>query len=299
MEKISHYIKIADIDNFSTGATIAEKQEVIDRVEEIIEETTNDVFYPKTFHIFLDGNGKNRIFPFLKSDILSVNKLVISDLTIGEIDYTGSNISGTSGATTVALTSTSTALNTDYYENDYLGIYDTSESTDFYWGSRIISHTSSTVGGAATFTIEKALPMTLTTDDTVSILYNWDFDSNSIWRSTEASTHEPNTLMKPVELMVLEGYFPKGNKNIEVWGTKGWHSCPKSVKRACVILAKYENDNTLYTFYNDGIKSEKLGDYGYSKFSDSEKSGGGLTGVSAADRLLKLYVKKKAILGVA
>jgi len=298
VERISNYIEISDIDNFSTGATTAEKQEVIDRVEEIIEETTNDVFYPKTFHIFLDGNGKNRIFPFLKSDILSVNKLVISDLTIGEIDYTGSNISGTSGATTVALTSTSTALNTDYYENDYLGIYDTSESTDFYWGSRIISHTSSTVGGAATFTIEKALPMTLTSGDTVSILYNWAWGERSVWRSTEASTHEPNTLMKPVELMVLEGYFPSGNRNVEMWGSMGWYSVPKSIKHACIILTKYENDSTLYTSYSDGMKSEHLGDYSYTRNIPSGNSKY-FTGVVEADKLLKRFIRRKTVIGVA
>lgn len=294
-----NYIKQNDVDNWVTDITQTEMQETIDRVEEIVEEVTGDIFYPKTFHLFLDGNGKNRIFPFLKSDILSINKIVISDLDISTVDYTGSKISGTSGAKTVALTSTSTALTADYYENDYIGIYDTSESTDYYWGSRIISHTSSTVGGTATFTIEKALPMTLTTGDTVSILYNWDFDKNSIWRSTEASTHEPNTLMKPVELMVLEGYFPRGNRNIEVWGVKGWYECPKSVKRAAVLLAKHENDETLYTSFKDGIKSEKLGDYSYSRFDESQKSGKTLVGISEVDRLLKLYVKKKAILGVS
>jgi len=286
-----------DISNWPKDLTQTEMQETIDRVEEIVEEVTGDVFYPKTFHIFLDGNGKNRIFPFFKSDILSVNKLVISDLTISQIDYTGSNISGTSGAFTVALTSTSTALNTDYYENNYLGIYDTSESTDFYWGSRIVSHTSSTIGGAATFTIEKALPITLATGDTVSILYGWDYDKNSIWRSTEASTHEPNTLMKPVELMVLEGYFPRGNKNIEVWGTRGYYSCPKSVKRAAVILCRAENDETLYSQSGYGIKSEKLGDYSYVKFDSSNDKR--LTGIGEADKLLARYIKNKPIIGVA
>ena len=295
---MSHYIQISDIDNFSTGLSTSEKQEIIDRVEEVVEKTTNDVFYPKTFHIFLDGNGKNRIFPFTTSKILSINKMNISDLDISTTDYTGSNISGTSGAKTVALTSTSTALTTDYYENDYLGIYDTSESTDFYWGSRIISHTSSTVGGAATFTIEKALPVTLATGDTVSVLYNWDWSKNSVWRSTEASTHEPNTLMKPVELMVLEGYFPKGNRNVEMWGSEGWYSCPYSVKQACIILTKHENDETLYTSYSDGMKSEKLGDYGYVRNIETGNSKY-FTGVSEADKLLKYYIKKKAVMGVA
>lgn len=293
-----NYIKQNDIDNWAEDVTQAEMQEIIDRVEEIVEETTNDVFYPKTFHIFLDGNGKNRIFPFTTSEILSVNKINISDLDISTIDYTGNKISGTSGATTVDLTSTSTALTTNYYENNYLGIYDTSETTDFYWGSRIILHTSSTVGGAATFTIEKALPITLTTGDTVSILSNWDWDENSIWRSTEASTHEPNTLMKPVELMVLEGYFPRGNRNVEVWGSEGWYSCPKSVKQAAIILCRAENDSTLYTSYNDGMKSEKLGDYSYSRNIEAGNSKY-LTGITDADKLLKRFIKRKPIMGVA
>lgn len=289
---MGNYISTGDIDNFSTGNTSAENNAIIDRVEETVERITKDVFYPKTFHLFLNGNRENQIFPKFTSKILSINKMSISDTEIDTTDFTGGDILGTSGEYSVTITED--GITEDYYQNDYLGIYDASESTDYYWGTRILTNEATDDSGDSIFSIEKPLPMTLTTGDTVSLITNWDWNENSIFRSMPITTHEPGTLMEPEEFF-LNGVFPKGNRNIELWGSYGWYECPKQIKQASIILTRYENDNTLYSRQGYGMKSEKLGDYSYSKF-DKKKF---LTGVIEADELLDRYVRRKPILGVA
>jgi len=290
-DKVGNYISTGDIDNFSTGNTSAQNNAIIDRVEETVDRITGDYFYPKTFHLFLDGNGKSQIFPKFKSKILSINEMAISEVGVSTIDFTSTGSEGSSGAYTVTLTKT--GVTEDYYENDYLGIYDSSESVDYYWGSRITTNTA-TSSGVSVFTIEQPLPMTLTTGDTVSIIYNWDWNENSVYRSKPITISEPSVLNEPSSFY-WDGKFPKGSRNIEIKGSYGWYECPEQIKQACIILTEYENDNTLYSRQGYGMKSEKLGDYSYSKF-DKKKF---LTGVIEADELLDRYIRQKPILGVA
>jgi len=295
MAVIGKYISPGDVDNWGEDTTQIEMQEIIDKAEQTIEKVTKDFFYIKTFHEFLNGNGKIQMFPGLSSKILSVNKMVISDIEVGKLDFTGSDISGIAGSYTVTLVQS--GISENFYQNNYIGIYDVSETTNFYWGSQIISHTA-TVGTDVVYTLADALPVTLTSSDTVSIIYNWDFDDNSIYRNPILTHHEPGTLMEPYEFFDYD-VFPKGKRNIEIWGTYGWRTCPKSIKKACIILCKAENDETLYSKVGYGMKSEKIGDYSYTRFGDSQKSSQSLTGISEADQLLLNYMNKKPRFGVA
>jgi len=287
-----HYITENDVDNWDASSTGSERQEIIDWVEDTVERITGDVFYPKTFHLFLDGNGKNQMFSKFKSKILSINKMAISEVGISTIDFTSTGSEGSSGAYTVTLTKT--RVTEDYYKNDYIGLYDYSARTtgEPYWGSRIISNTATSTGEFIV-TIDNALPITISTGDEVSIITNWDWNDNSIYRSKPVTISEPSVLNEPSSFY-WDGKFPKGSRNIEVWGSYGWYSCPKSVKEAVIVLCRYENDNTLYTSYGEGFESEKLGDYSYKRIKDKS-----ITGVSEADRLLKNYIRKKPILGVS
>ena len=294
MAVIGKYISPNDVDNWAEDVTQAEMQEIIDEVEETVERITGDIFYVKTFHKFLDGNGKAQIFPQFSSKILSINKMVISDIEVDKLDFTSTDISGTSGAYTVTVVQS--GITENYYQNDYIGIYDASESVNFYWGSRIVSHTA-TVGGSVTYTLADSLPVTLTASDTVDIIYNWDFNENSVYRNPILTHHEPGTLMEPYEFFSYDT-FPKGKRNIEVWGSIGHRSCPKQIKDACIILARSNNDSTLYNAYGYGMKSEKLGDYSYTR-ADAPKMGKTLTGVSEADVKIKRYLIRKPKLGVA
>ena len=194
MTVTGNYIIPTDVDNWKADTTQTEMQETIDRVEETVEKITENYFYVKTFHKFLDGNGKAQIFPFISKKILSVNKMKISDIEIDTLDFTSTNISGTSGESTVTLTQADITAN--YYQNNYIGIYDDSE-TEHYWGSMIISHTA-TSSGDVIYTLADSLPMTLTASDTVDVLYNWDWNDNSIYRNPILTSHEPGTLMEQI-----------------------------------------------------------------------------------------------------
>ena len=92
---------------------------------------------------------------------------------------------------------------------------------------------------------------------------------------------------------ITEGLFPRGYNNIWVIGTMGEATAvPEAIKQAAVILAKWENDPTLYTYM--GLKkSEKIGDYAYTNLITDEANI--LTGVMEADTFLRLYVKRKPI----
>jgi len=92
---------------------------------------------------------------------------------------------------------------------------------------------------------------------------------------------------------ITEGLFPRGYNNIWVIGTMGEATAvPEAIKQAAVILTRWENDPTLYTYM--GLKkSEKIGDYAYTNIAAGEADI--LTGVMEADMFLRLYVKRKPI----
>jgi len=188
-----NYIDGDLIDNWPTEYTEDQKQEVIDRIEEMVERATGDYFYAKVLDVKLNGNGKGRIFPFLRQDILSVTNLHVNDIEI--------------------------------------------PSTE------------------------------------------WSYDKNSVFVSLDAE-----------EVGELEVLFPVGRNNIRIVGTLGWLECPLSIKEACVILCRSDNDPTLYTHYYKG--TEKLGDFSY---STNEKV---LSGIREADQLLRGYVRRKPMIGV-
>ena len=269
------------------GETLADRQAVIDRVEAQVERITKDYFYPKTFQDFLDGNGRDRLFLPIRQKILSINYMAISLVTVPTTDLNGEEISGTAGEYKVTLTISVTA---DYYKNNYLGIKYASEQIDDLWGSRILGNTATDPAtGKSVFTLEQPLKATLVEADVVSIITNWAYDYDCIYRNPLGITHEPGSLMEPSEFY-LNGYFPKGQRNIEIKGTIGHYSCPQAIKNACIILARDENDPTLYEHYE--FEKESMGRvYSYDRGGELY-----LSGIIECDRYLKRYVNRKPIL---
>jgi len=192
--------------DIGSGSSEIERQEVIDRAEQMIEEITRDYFYSKSFVLYFDGNGKDKLFLGLTPDILTVTEIKISGVVL------------------------TTA-----------------------W---------------------------------------WTYDKVSVYLDPEATTGD-----EYAELLLRLKYerklFPRGNGNIKITGTYGWTSCPVAIKRAAIILCRYENDETLYTKYDD-LESDKLGDMTQNRGSKKF-----LTGVHEADRLIRNYIRKKPVLGVA
>jgi len=72
------YLHEDDISNWPAGATEAEKQAIIDKVEDIIEQVTKTHWCATAFDVKLNGNGQNRLFVPLHTDILSVTSILIA-----------------------------------------------------------------------------------------------------------------------------------------------------------------------------------------------------------------------------
>ncbi|MCK4792386.1 MAG: hypothetical protein KAV87_52135, partial [Desulfobacteraceae bacterium] len=205
------YLCASYIDNWPSGITAEEQQEIITKVEQLIDKVTETKWSGTPFDIKLNGNGKNRLFLPLGSDILTVSNVYISCVEL-----------------------------------------------DSSW-------------------------------------YTWDVNSIYLDPCVSGSgSLSPELYYKLGEAME-GGIFPRGYNNIWVIGTMGegeFADIPEAIKQAAVILAKWENDPTLYTYM--GLKkSEKIGDYAYTNLIVSEEDI--LTGVMEADTFLRLYVKRKPI----
>lgn len=80
-----HYVNSADISNWQTGTSDAEKQAVIETAEAILERALGVHYYDKAFDIKLNGNGKNRLFLPLTSNIREVSHVYVGGI---EMDAT-------------------------------------------------------------------------------------------------------------------------------------------------------------------------------------------------------------------
>ena len=109
----------------------------------------------------------------------------------------------------------------------------------------------------------------------------WTHDKRSVYIAEDAiSTPEYKYMMSQYNVI-----FPYGTNNIHITGHIGTATAPESIKRACIILAESENDNSLYTMYAKG--SESMGRYSVSYQREV------LSGIYEADLLLDKYVSKR------
>jgi hypothetical protein len=74
---MGNYINRGDVTNWAVGLSNADKDEIIARIELQLEELTRAHFYAKSFDLEMNGNNKNRIFPALHGDIITVTGLWI------------------------------------------------------------------------------------------------------------------------------------------------------------------------------------------------------------------------------
>ena len=124
----------------------------------------------------------------------------------------------------------------------------------------------------------------------------WTFDENSVYLDPEAVSGGIGDLAElHLRLKTEKVLFPRGMNNIKVTGTYGWSTCPAAIKLATVMLCKAEMDDSLYTRYGD-FKSERLGDYSYTRGDDKRTVSSGILEV---DNQLKEYTRRKPIMGVA
>jgi len=77
--------------DIGSGSSEAERQEVIDRAEQLIENVTKDYFYAKSFVVYRDGNNKDKLFLGLVPDILSVSEVLLFGVELSSTWYTFDN----------------------------------------------------------------------------------------------------------------------------------------------------------------------------------------------------------------
>lgn len=280
MSADGNYISDSDIDNWPSGSTDATKLVVIQLVEDIIEQLTKDYFYPKTFSKVMDGNGKTRIWLHFNPKILSVSEIKLSEVVLTDTFYSfdddsifRSNVSSAQTKSVEGVTlSGSSPAQIDLTSHGFV-----SSMT-----ARLISMVGITPSLDGEYVVTKVSDDAYSLNGTDSSDYSGVFVSGTSVFASLAELHyhtgQPS------------GFFPKGNMNIEITGTYGWTTCPGMIKQAAIILARFENDETLYTKYDDFV-SDKLGDAAVNRGQKQY-----LTGVLEADRLLKLYIRKKPLI---
>lgn len=363
------YLCAGHIDNWPSGITEEEQQEIIDKVEQIIDKVTETKWGGEAFDIKLNGNNKNRLFLPLETDILTVTNVYISCVELDSSWYTwdvnsiyldpciGDSMWGTNAIrdgdffnwklaapTTdlyywVETTAGTSTINRDAVQVQ-VGNYCVRMDVDALNSQAEIEQNlslrrnrnyrlafkylnSATTKTAKFMLWNSVLNVSLKADGTwtagqvyvqlSNVLawtdYSLDFTSHpdfanyklylGNWAASSSSIYFDNVGILTAGIAAIaaditEGLFPRGYNNIQVIGTMGESvAVPEAIKQAAVILAKWENDPTLYTY--TGIKkSEKIGDYSYTNLATTEADV--LTGIGEADFYLRLYVKRKPIL---
>jgi len=94
------------------------------------------------------------------------------------------------------------------------------------------------------------------------------------------------------------GLFPRGLNNIRIVGYSGYSSVPEPIKKCIEFLIDAYNAGELETSAVGAFKSEKIGDYSYTKGLTGYAAGGVYTGIDRVDAILRHYIKqKKPIMG--
>ena len=79
---MGNYVSKSDISNWPSGTSDSEKDAIIEKYEAFLEKITGTHFYEKSFDIYINGNGKNRIFLGLEADIIEITNVYICEIEI-------------------------------------------------------------------------------------------------------------------------------------------------------------------------------------------------------------------------
>lgn len=275
MSAIGNYIDEDDLSNWADGATEADKQAIIDRIEEWIEHLTHDCFYEKKFDVFLRGNGSDRLFLKLVPDILSVSEIEIAGVELPSDYWTWDKNSvyrDPAGATTSA------ELQWLLKQYKALGIFPASSLSNI--------HVKGTVGWPEKLNIDNVSG----TPEPFEIITGGTSAATAIIDEVQATylkiRGRSGTFVNEEEITGGTSEF-----TADVNDTGGAvNDPPDAVKQACIILCEDDNDGTIYVHYIQG--QEQIGGYTYQTKVKP------LTGVKEADDLLRLYVRKKPIMAV-
>ena len=257
---MGNYISITDISNWGSE-TDSQKNEIVRQAESTIERITKDYFYPKPFIVKIDGNGRDRIYmPFIQ-DIVDISEIKIDT----------SEISGYSW--------NEYSIKSDW--DDIIG-----EVTNIFTKGKNNIQIIGRKGWAEKIEISAA---------------NGTFEiGETITGGTSAKTAKVYEIYNDILIIINKsGEFTVGetitgsNSATTATTTIITNNTPLNIKKACIKLCEYTNDNTLYETYSPQMESEKLGDYSYRKANNKY-----FTGITEVDSLLMNYILKRGRFGV-
>jgi hypothetical protein len=264
------YIADSDVPNWADGATDAQKLVIIKRVENRLEKLTKDFFYPRVFGVDVNGSGSHVQNLGLFPNILSITLVKIATVTLNADYYTHDKHSiylDTSGALTLSdlryllrISESSPLFPTGIRNVHVDGTYGWTEllSIDTIVGVFKVGETITGGSSAATAVIDAVEPDGLRIKGRSATDFT---DDETITGGTSAATAAVNS------------------------ATGAVNAPPDDIKQACIMMASYENDNTLYTVYNTGSESQ-----GGRSYSTTENP---LTGLREVDLLIRPFVRKR------
>ena len=266
-----NYISEDDVDNWPAGITDESKLFVIETAELEADRVTRDVFYEKPFDIFRDGNGQDWMALNLRGRILSVSAIYNQGVTMNTVNYSHS---------TNVIHRSATGIESD----DYL---------------RYLRNRRRRAGDAGLFPVGIGnLEIVGTMGWPEKLAYDTLVGT---FRARETITGSNNTYTAKIQRVTPTALWIAGktgafeDNEVLTGGTSEATAAvnsasgevtdpPNGIKQAAIMLAKFDNDGTLYTRYEEG--SEGIAGV---NVSNPRKP---LTGIREVDRILRNYVRK-------
>lgn len=282
MATIGRYITDSDVDNWSDAGitTDAEKKPVIDRVEQTIEKQCKRIFWEKRFDIKVDGNGRDRImitkFPEIQyvSDIRLYNVSLSSDVWTWNTRSVYRELDSGSGAADVELryVLNESGMGKLFPKGNQniriVGTYGMPRRLDIESASGLF-----TIGESVTGTTsgEVAYVKEDVDDDDYLLIYGM---GTTNFTDDETITGGTSEVTATVNNAAGAEYYP-----------------PSAIKKACIILATWDNDPTTYIRYREG--EENLGGHQYQTAKASKER---FTGIDEVDMLITDWVWRGPIM---
>ncbi len=271
-----NYISEGDVSNWPAGITDEDKTALIERVEAEVERLTKDIFYEAPFDIFRDGNGRNEMALNLRGRIQSVSAIYLLGVAM----------------TTSTFTHTANSLQRD----------DSGYADDVYL--RWLAKTKTRRGGGLFVEGRSNLEIV----GTMGWPEKLPFDTLvGTFRTGETITGGTNTYTAIVKRVTPTALWIAGktgqyvDDEVLTGGTSEATAAvnsadgavtdpPHEIKQAAIMLARFDNDPTLYSRYEEG--SENIAG---SSYNNPRRP---LTGIREIDRALNRYVRKIPRIGV-
>ena len=266
-----NYISEGDVGNWPAGITDEDKLDAIERSEAEVERVTKDVFYEAPFDVFKDGPGADFIELYFRGRIQSVSAIYIEGIVMNAVNY---------------------SHNAHVVHRSNVGI----ESDDYL---RYLRNRRRRYGDAALFPEGMG---NLEIVGTIGWPEKLDYDNLSgTFRVGEVITGATNSYTAWVKKVTSSALWIAGKSgqyvdDEEVEGGTSEATAdvdsasgavtdpPNGIKQAAKMLARFDNDSTLFTRYEEG--SESIAGV---SVSNPRRP---LTGIREIDRILSRFVRK-------